>query len=174
MSRILVTGATGFLGKRLVHALDDKGHGLRCLSRSAKSLDTATPLSSPPEMVRADLLEPETLPAALDGVDTAYYLVHSMGGSSMAQTREFENRDRLAAENFVNAADRAGVRRIIYMGGLGDLTDDLSPHLRSRQEIGDILQSGRVRTTVLRAAVIIGAGGASFEIIRYLVWNGCR
>jgi uncharacterized protein YbjT (DUF2867 family) len=92
-----------------------------------------------------------------------------MGGRSIRQTHAFEQKDRIAAKNFLEAADSVGLLRIIYMGGLGDVSDDLSHHLSSRQEVGRILQSGRVKTTVLRAAVIVGAGGAAFEIIRYLV-----
>jgi uncharacterized protein YbjT (DUF2867 family) len=102
-------------------------------------------------------------------MDGAYYLVHSMGGRSIRQTFAFEQKDRTAAQNFVQAADKTGLSRIIYLGGLGDISDSLSHHLASRQEVGHILQSGNVKTTVLRAAVIVGAGGAAFEIIRYLV-----
>lgn len=167
--RILLTGATGFIGKRLLYKLDKMGYQVRCLIRPSKTLDLNAPLIRKPEIVYGDLLEPDTLTDALDGMDTAYYLVHSMGGRSLRQTPAFEEKDRKAANNFVTAADRAGLSRIIYLGGLGDITDNLSHHLASRQEVGRILSSGRVRTTVLRAAVIIGAGGAAFEIVRYLV-----
>jgi uncharacterized protein YbjT (DUF2867 family) len=92
-----------------------------------------------------------------------------MGGRSIRQTHAFEQKDRMAAKNFLGAADSVGLSRMIYLGGLGDVSDNLSHHLSSRQEVGRILQSGRVKTTVLRAAVIVGAGGAAFEIIRYLV-----
>jgi uncharacterized protein YbjT (DUF2867 family) len=102
-------------------------------------------------------------------MDAAYYLVHSMGGRSIRQTLAFAEKDRVAARNFIQSADAAGLSRVIYLGGLGDVTDKLSHHLASRQEVGRILQSGRVKTTILRAAVIIGAGGVAFEIVRYLV-----
>ena len=127
------------------------------------------PLIHEPEIVYGDLLDPGSLNEALEGMDAAYYLVHSMGGRSIRQTLAFKEKDRIAAENFLLAADRAGLSRIIYLGGLGDITDNLSHHLASRQEVGKILQSGQVQTTILRAAVIVGAGGAAFEIVRYLV-----
>jgi uncharacterized protein YbjT (DUF2867 family) len=116
----------------------------------------------------ADLLQPETLPRAMEGMDAAYYLVHSMGGRSIAETKAFAERDRKCATNFLKAAEAAGLKRIIYLGGLGETGDELSKHLASRQEVAKILQLGDVKTTALRAAVIIGAGGASFEILRYL------
>lgn len=166
---ILITGASGFIGKRLLHTLDDSGYQVRCMVRSSDTLSLARPVQREPEIVYGDILKPETLDRALEGIDTAYYLVHSMGGRNIRKHLEFEAMDRRAAQNFINAADRAGTKRIIYLGGLGDLQDDLSHHLASRQEVGRILQSGTCRTTILRAAVIIGAGGAGFEIIRYLV-----
>ncbi len=166
---ILLTGATGFIGKRLLYRLDEKGYQVRCLVRAPEKLTLVRPLRHEPEIVYGDLLNPHTLQAALQGMDVAYYLVHSMGGRSIRQTHAFIEKDRMAAENFLEAADAAGLSRIIYLGGLGDVTDTLSHHLASRQEVGRILQSGRVKTTVLRAAVIVGAGGAAFEIIRYLV-----
>ena len=166
---ILLTGPTGFIGTRLLYKLDNAGYRVRCLVRPGESLDLKFPLSREPEVVYGDLLEPATLEGALEGMDVAYYLVHSMGGRSIRQTLAFEEKDRQAAGNFLAAADRAGLSRIIYLGGLGDVTDDLSHHLASRQEVGRILQSGKVATTVLRAAVIVGAGGAAFEIVRFLV-----
>jgi uncharacterized protein YbjT (DUF2867 family) len=167
--RILLTGPTGFIGKRLLYKLDEQGYQARCLVRPSETLDLKIPLTYEPEIVYGDLLKPETLKGALEGMDTAYYLVHSMGGRSIRQTLAFEEKDRQAAANFVHAADQAGVSRIIYLGGLGDITDNLSHHLASRQEVGKILRSGQVKTTVLRAAVIVGAGGAAFEIVRFLV-----
>jgi uncharacterized protein YbjT (DUF2867 family) len=104
----------------------------------------------------------------MEGMDAAYYLVHSMGGRSIAETKAFAERDRKCAQNFLQAAEDAGLQRIIYLGGLGETGDKLSKHLASRQEVAEILQSGSVETTALRAAVIIGAGGASFEILRYI------
>jgi uncharacterized protein YbjT (DUF2867 family) len=117
------------------------------------------------EAVVADLLEPLSLDAALAGVDTAFYLVHSLAAGRAG----FEQRDRQAAENFVTAADKSGLRRVIYLGGLGETGSGLSEHLASRLEVAEILRSGRLSTTVLRAAIIIGAGGASYEIIKALV-----
>jgi uncharacterized protein YbjT (DUF2867 family) len=117
------------------------------------------------ETACGDLLKPETLASVMADIDTAYYLVHSMAGGRSG----FEQRDRDAAHNFVTAAERAGIRRVIYLGGLGETGDGLSEHLKSRLEVADILQSGSFSTTFLRAAVIIGAGGASFELVRGLV-----
>lgn len=157
---VLVTGATGFIGKRLVSALADEGFRVRAMVRRPHAV---VPVGV--QEVVADLLEPLSLDAALAGVDTAYYLVHSMAAGRVG----FERRDRQAARNFTAAADRAGVRRTIYLGGLGETGSDLSEHLASRREVAKILRSGRFLTTVLRAAVIIGAGGASYEIIKALV-----
>ncbi|MEW6077861.1 MAG: NAD(P)H-binding protein [Thermodesulfobacteriota bacterium] len=167
--KILLTGPTGFIGKRLLYQLDERGYQVRCLVRAGETLDLNIPLRREPEIVYADLLDPDSLPQALHGMDAAYYLVHSMGGRSIRQTLAFAEKDRRAALNFRQAAERAGLSRIIYLGGLGDAGDRLSHHLASRHEVARILQAGTVKTTVLRAAVIIGAGGASFEIIRYLV-----
>jgi uncharacterized protein YbjT (DUF2867 family) len=167
--KVLLTGSTGFIGGRLLYALDREGFQVRCLVRSSKRLVFKKPFNQEPEIVYADLLKPETLPKAMEGMNAAYYLVHSMGGRSIRETMEFAERDRLAANNFLKAAEEAGLDRIIYLGGLGETGDKLSKHLASRQEVANILQSGHVSTTALRAAVIIGAGGASFEIVRYLV-----
>lgn len=168
-NRILLTGATGFIGKRLLYRLDEMEYQVRCLVRPHEKLTLPLPLRQEPEIVYGDLLKPDSLISALDEVDAAYYLVHSMGGRSIRQIHEFEKKDRMAAQNFVNAADKSGLKRIIYLGGLGDVSDTLSHHLASRQEVGRILRSGSAKTTVLRAAVIVGAGGSAFEIIRYLV-----
>jgi len=156
---ILVTGASGFIGRRLTAALLAAGFSVRCLVRRD------TPLPAGAVAVSGDLLAPETLPVAMDGIDTAYYLVHSMAGGRAG----FEERDRRAAENFVRAATAAGVRRVIYLGGLGETGKGLSGHLQSRMEVGAILRAAPFATTFLRAAVIFGAGGASFEMIRSLV-----
>jgi uncharacterized protein YbjT (DUF2867 family) len=167
--KVLLTGPTGFIGGRLLRALDEKGYPVRCLVRiSEKLVIRGEPLKKEPEVVYADLLEPDTLPAAMEGMDAAYYLVHSMGGRSIKETMAFAERDRKAATHFLKAAEEAGVKRMIYLGGLGETGDKLSKHLASRQEVAHILQSGRVKTTALRAAVIVGAGGASFELVRYL------
>lgn len=157
---VLVTGATGFIGRRLVAALAEEGIPVRCLVRNVQS-----PVPTGGEVVQGDLLQRETLDRALKGIETAYYLVHAMSGDRAG----FERRDREAAENFVAAAATQGLRRVIYLGGLGDEKDDLSEHLASRLEVARILQGGPFKTTYLRAAVIIGAGGASFEMIRALV-----
>ncbi|HIJ96202.1 MAG TPA: NAD(P)H-binding protein [Desulfuromonadales bacterium] len=157
---ILVTGATGFIGHRLTQMLLTAGYAVRGLVRTASA---ALPPGA--EAVVGDMLAPASLTPALAGIDTAYYLVHSMAAGRAG----FERRDREAAENFVRAADRAGVRRVIYLGGLGETGDGLSEHLKSRLEVAEILRSGKLVTTFLRAAVIIGAGGASFELVRGLV-----
>jgi uncharacterized protein YbjT (DUF2867 family) len=156
--RILVTGATGFIGKRLVQALVAEGYPVRCLVRRKGGVAAGA------EVAHGDLLAPETLPPALEGVGTAYYLVHSMGARG-----EFAEKDRTAAANFVRAADAAGTRRIIYLGGLGEAGQGLSHHLASRLEVGRILSGAKGAVTFFRAAIIIGAGGASFEMIRALV-----
>lgn len=157
---ILITGANGFIGRRLTKALLDGGHRIRCLVRKASSQ-----IPQGVETCIGDLLEPATLTTALEGVDTAYYLVHAMAGGRSG----FERRDRDASENFVRAAEKAAVRRVIYLGGLGETGDELSEHLKSRLEVATILRSGKFDTTFLRAAVIVGAGGASFELVRGLV-----
>jgi uncharacterized protein YbjT (DUF2867 family) len=119
--------------------------------------------------MEADLLQPDTLLRAMEGIDTAYYLVHSMGGRNVFQYKAYLEQDLHAAHNFAKAAEESGVKRIIYLGGLGEMADNLSEHLRSRQMVAQILQSARIQTTVLRAANIIGAGGAPFEMLRHLV-----
>ncbi|MFD6753182.1 SDR family oxidoreductase [Micromonospora gifhornensis] len=161
--RCLVTGATGYIGGRLAPRLLAQGYDVRCLARRAGRLRDV-PWSGQVEIVEADLSRAETLPAAFDGVDVAYYLVHSLGQAG------FEATDRQAATNFATAARAAGVRRIVYLGGPEPAADDpaTSAHLRSRSEVGRILQASGVPTVVLRAAVIIGSGSASFEMLRYL------
>jgi uncharacterized protein YbjT (DUF2867 family) len=158
--KVLITGATGFIGKLLTRRLLDDGCMVRCMVRRE-----GADMPAGVEQMRGDMLLPLTLKGVLEGVDTAYYLVHSMSGGRAG----FERRDREAAENFVVAAENAGVRRVIYLGGLGETGDDLSEHLRSRLEVADILKKGSFSTTFLRAAVIIGAGGASFEMVKALV-----
>ncbi|MFZ2446798.1 MAG: NAD(P)H-binding protein [Syntrophobacteraceae bacterium] len=167
--KIVVTGATGFVGGRLVRALSERGIELRCIVRSEERFRELFPDEIYAEPVEADMLKPRTLDRALKGVELAFYLVHSMGGQTIFENRIFAERDREAARNFVQAADRAGVRRIIYLGGLGEMGDDLSKHLASRREVAEILRSGRVSETILRAANIIGAGGAPFEMLRHIV-----
>ncbi|QEM66824.1 NAD-dependent epimerase/dehydratase family protein [Geobacter sp. FeAm09] len=157
---VLITGATGFIGRRLSRSLLERGCNVRCMVRGA-----VAGIPDAAEVVRADMLAPSSLARALEGIDSVYYLVHSMAGGRAG----FERRDREAAGNFVRAADKAGVRRVIYLGGLGETGDTLSEHLKSRREVAGILASGHFAMTFLRAAVIIGAGGASFEMVRALV-----
>jgi uncharacterized protein YbjT (DUF2867 family) len=159
---ILVTGATGYVGGRLVPRLLEAGHRVRCLVRDPSRLQGRSWLDRV-ELVQGDMLQPESLVAAMKDVDAVYYLVHSLGGGS-----DFSERDRTAARHCARAAHDAGVGRILYLGGLGDPKAELSPHLRSRQETGEALREGGVPVTEFRAAVIVGSGSLSFEMIRYL------
>ncbi|MEH1054139.1 SDR family oxidoreductase [Micromonospora sp. CPCC 206171] len=161
--RCLVTGATGYIGGRLAPRLLAEGYQVRCLARKAGRLRDV-PWAARAEVVEGDLRRPETLPAAFEGVDVAYYLVHSLGQAG------FEAADREAAIHFAAAAARSGVRRIVYLGGPEPKQDGAVPssHLRSRAEVARILLASGVPTVVLRAAVIIGSGSASFEMLRYL------
>ncbi|MFE4815044.1 SDR family oxidoreductase [Streptomyces sp. NPDC056704] len=163
--RCLVTGATGYIGGRLVPELLEAGHRVRCLARSPAKLRDY-PWSDDAEVVRGDVTDAGSVAEALRGIDVAYYLVHALGTG-----RDFEETDRKAARIFGEQARAAGVSRIVYLGGLtpeGVPEERLSPHLRSRAEVGRILLESGVPTTVLRAAVIIGSGSASFEMLRYL------
>ncbi|HUO45655.1 MAG TPA: SDR family oxidoreductase [Acidimicrobiia bacterium] len=160
--RVLVTGANGYLGGRLVPQLLAAGHQVRCMVRRSDSLDDL-PWHSGVEVVTADALDPETLDGALIDIDVAYYLIHSMAGGE-----GFADRDRQAADNFREAASRHGVRRIVYLGGLGGSSADLSGHLASRHEVGRLLGTGPIPLTEVRAAVIIGSGSVSFEMLRHL------
>jgi len=160
---ILLSGATGYVGGRLLRALTARGHRVRCLARRPESLVSRVPAGT--EVVAGDCLRRETLDPALANVHTAYYLVHSMAAGAA-----FEEQDRLAARNFGEAARAAGVRKIVYLGGLGKEGAGLSSHLRSRQETGDVLRaSSGVPVVELRASVVIGSGSLSFELIRSLV-----
>jgi len=161
--RILLTGATGYVGGRLLAALERDGRAVRCLARRPEFLRQRAGPST--EVVAGDVLDPATLPAALQGIDTAFYLVHSMGASE-----SFEDADRRAAQNFAHAAREAGVRRMVYLGGLGQ-GSELSPHLDSRQQVGQILRQSGVPTIELRASIILGSGSMSFDMIRALVEN---
>ena len=159
---ILVAGATGYVGGRLIPRLLEKGYRVRCLVRDAARIEGRG--WKQVEVVTGDVLDYQTLAPALQGVDTAYYLVHSMAAGEQG----FEERDIIAAQNFGRAAQAAGVRRIIYLGGLGRDEDELSHHLRSRHAVGEQLRSWEVAVTEFRAGVIIGAGSVSFELVRYL------
>jgi uncharacterized protein YbjT (DUF2867 family) len=155
--RVLVAGATGFVGRRLCPALAEAGHEVVAMTRDpARYAGVGDP-------VRGDVHDPATLGSALDGCQAAYYLVHSLSDP------DFERRDAAAAEAFGRAAADAGLQRIIYLGGLGDDADDLSAHLRSRREVERLLGAAGVPVTVIRAGIIIGHGGISWELTRQLV-----
>lgn len=161
--KIAVIGATGYVGGRLVPELLAAGHDVRCLARNPDRLADVD-WRSDVDVVTADVLDQRSLEQALVGVEAVYYLVHAMGHSG-----DFEHTDRVGAENTKNAAEHANLSRIVYLGGLGDDDpDELSPHLASRHEVGQVLASGSVPVTELRAAVIIGSGSASFEMLRHL------
>lgn len=165
-SRILVCGATGYVGGRLVPRLLEDGYRVRCLARTPQKLDEYPWRNHAMiEVAKGDLSDIESLRAACKGTDAAYYLVHSM----ITAGAEYAKRDRELAENFAMVAKEAGIRRVIYLGGLGEMGEDLSRHLQSRREVETVLRDHGVPTTVLRAAMIIGSGSASFEILRYLV-----
>jgi len=159
---VLLTGATGYIGGRLLKGLEKAGWPVRCLTRHPEFLQPRVAPST--EVVKGDCLDQASLPQVMVGVHTAYYLVHSMGSPG-----KFEEEDRQAARNFAASARQAGVRRIIYLGGLGAEGQSLSAHLRSRQEVADILRSSEVPTIEFRASIVIGSGSLSFEMIRALV-----
>lgn len=158
----MVTGATGFIGSRLLDSLTNRGYTVKALSRRDKANQQNT------LFVKADLFDERQLESALSGVSTAYYLVHSMEGDKK-HWEEFATRERKQAQNFLKAATNAKVKRIIYLGGLVNESLDLSPHMKSRKEVGEILASGNIPVTQLRASLIIGAGGGSYAMLRYLV-----
>ena len=159
---VLVTGVTGYIGGRLVPQLIEVGYRIRVLVRDRHRLQGRAWLSQV-EVVEGDVLDPASLRAAMSGVALAYYLVHSMSGST-----DFDRRDLQAARNFGDAAYTNGLERIIYLGGLGDPQSDLSKHLRSRQQTGQALSESGVPVTEFRAAIVVGSGSISFEMIRYL------
>jgi uncharacterized protein YbjT (DUF2867 family) len=159
---ILLTGATGYIGGRLLKRLEAENQRVRCIVRRPEFLSSRAGPET--EIVRGDLLNAESLKQAMTGMDTAYYLVHSMGTAN-----GFEETDRKAAENFAAAARGEGIQKIIYLGGLGSGVSQLSPHLRSRQEVGEILRRSGIRVIEFRASIILGSGSLSFEMIRALV-----
>lgn len=159
--KVLVIGATGYVGGRLVPRLQEAGYNVRCLARDPRKLAGRW---HEVEIFKGDVLDKESLDYASRGCDAMYYLVHSM-----AAGEDFEEKDRTGAMNAADTAARAGIRRIIYLGGLGDRSADLSPHLRSRNEVGEVLAAGTVPVTEFRAAMIIGSGSASFEMMHALV-----
>lgn len=161
--RVLVTGATGYIGGRLIPLLLDHGIEVRAATRDPSRLSLA-PWRDRIEVAEADVELGHEIRSALDGCDAAFYLIHAMG----ATTEDFAERDRRAATNFLKAAEQVGLGRIVYLGALGNEEEDLSLHLRSRHEIGEILASGSIPVTEFRAAIIIGSGSVSFELIRHL------
>ncbi len=169
--RILVTGATGFIGSRIVkRLLADGQYKIRCMTRNPENIYELFNVSGNLiEAVKADASNYSELVEALKGVDVAFYLIHSMEGSSK-KWQEFSKRDRIAAENFAKAASETNTKRIIYLSGLiGAEHNDLSEHMRSRKEVGDILRTSKADVTIFRAAVILGQGGGSFQMLQYLV-----
>ena len=159
---ILVTGATGYIGGRLVPVLENLGYNVRCLARNSESLNNK--VGPETQVYSGDMLDPETLSPALKDIHAVFYLVHSMGS-----TKDFAQLDRTAAFNFARCAKSNNIKKIIYLGGLGETGEKLSPHLNSRHEVGDILRSSGIQVIELRASVIIGSGSLSFELIRSLV-----
>jgi uncharacterized protein YbjT (DUF2867 family) len=159
---ILLTGATGYVGGRLLQSLEHRGCRVRCVARRPDFLKPK--VASSTEVMAGDVLDRNSLDPVLRDVSLAYYLIHSMGAAG-----SFVDNDRLAAHNFAEAAKAAGVKGIIYLGGLGDDTQTLSPHLRSRQEVGQLLRESGVPVIEFRASIVIGSGSLSFELIRSLV-----
>ena len=172
--RILVSGASGFIGRRLVKRLlvspNTTNWSIRCMTRKAHSLSSYFQNDRDNlEFVQVDVQNYPELVKALTGVDIAFYLIHSMEGSSK-EWKKFEERDRVAAENFARAVNEAGVSRVIYLGGLTYAPEqELSKHMRSRTQVGEILKKSSAAVTIFRAAVILGQGGGSFQMLQYLV-----
>jgi uncharacterized protein YbjT (DUF2867 family) len=161
-SLVLLTGASGYIGGRLLKALEKADWPVRCIARHPDFLRPRVAAGT--KVIQADCLDRDSLASALNGVHTAYYLVHSMGSQG-----KFEQEDRQAAQNFADAARESGIRRIVYLGGLGNQDQELSAHLRSRHEVADILRSSGIPTIEFRASIVIGSGSLSFEMIRALV-----
>lgn len=159
---ILVTGATGFIGSKLVEKLTERGYTVKAMSRQRQDDRKGV------KFVKADAFNPDQLQNVMEGVEVAFYLLHSMEGDSR-HWKDFSSREAIQAKNFLKAATDAGVRRIIYLGGLVNDSLELSPHMRSRKRVGEILSSGKIPVTELRASLIIGAQGGSYAMLRYLV-----
>jgi uncharacterized protein YbjT (DUF2867 family) len=162
MKTILVTGATGYIGGRLIPILVDAGYHVRCMVRDERRIRDQSWYKYV-DMVKADVFDANSLNKAMHGIDSAYYLIHSMAGG-----KDFHQQDLVAAKNFGQSAKKYGVKQLIYLGGLGNAASDLSIHLRSRQDTGKMLRKSGVPLTEFRAAVIVGSGSLSFEMIRYL------
>lgn len=161
--KILLTGATGYVGGRLLPLLEKTGHEIRCIARKPDYLKSR--VEDDTDVVKGDFLDSESLGGAFKDIDVAFYLVHLMAAKD-----SFEDKEKQAAENFAKAAKEAGVKRIVYLGGLGDDSEvELSPHLRSRHKTGDILRESGVQVIEFRSSVVIGSGSLSFEMIRSLV-----
>ena len=161
--KVFVSGATGYIGAKLVRLLHHEGFKVRCGARIPEFLGSKVPEDV--EVVQADCLDLESLEVALKGIDTAYYLVHSL---AITKGQDFESLEHRCASNFAAAASRCGVKSIVYLGGLGVEDSQLSPHLRSRQQVGKLLNSTDVPVIEFRASIIIGSGSLSFEMIRAL------
>ncbi len=159
---ILVSGATGFVGSRLTKTLSNRGYTVKAMSR--KKLEDSKNIKN----VQADVFDVNSLEEAMNGIEVAYYLIHSMEGDP-SQWKDFANREKIQAQNFLKAATNAGVKRIIYLGGLVNESLELSPHMKSRRDVGKILSSGSIPVTELRASIVIGAEGGSYAMLRYLV-----
>ncbi|MBI1387233.1 MAG: DUF2867 domain-containing protein [bacterium] len=162
MLSILLTGATGYIGGRLLYKLHERGHAIRCLCRNPDFIRSRAPQNV--EIHPGDVRNKDSIVPAMQGMDVAVYLIHSM-----ASHENFAEADRLAARNFAEAVKNSSIGKIIYVGGLGESDDDLSPHLKSRQEVGAILRESGVDVIELRASIVIGSGSLSFEMIRSLV-----
>lgn len=160
---ILIAGATGYVGGRLLRILEEQGARVRCMARQPAYLNKISEEST--EVVKGDVLDAQSMLSALDGVHTAFYLIHSMGTN-----KDFEEQDRAGAENFAAACRQNGVKRVVYLGGLGDESEQLSKHLRSRHEVGRILREKADALVIeFRASIIIGSGSLSFDLVRALV-----
>ena len=162
-TRVLVTGANGYVGHRLIPELVSRGYFVRSMFR--RTTMPALLVHDRIEVIYADCHNKDELRPALKGIEYAYYLIHSM----RSKNHEFAEMDKLAAQNFIEVAEECQVKRIIYIGGLGDMNEQLSEHLKSRMEVGSILASGTIPVIRLRAAMILGTGSASYELVKSLV-----